>query len=100
MIPPPLKEELLPREDVMPLLPLELPESPRPESELLPITLLLLPPERALRLLLLPPDRPLPPLSIQEERGQVCEGNVCNSNERPSNATIRVLFNGDKNCSD
>lgn len=75
MIPPPLTDEVRPRDDVMPPLPLEPPESPRPESELRPVTLLLLPPERTL-LLLLPPDRPLLPLSIQLERGQVCEGNV------------------------
>lgn len=72
MIPPlPPMEELRPRDPAVPLFDLELPESPRLDPELRPITLPV-PPVRALRLLLLPPDRPLPPLSIQQEREQVC----------------------------
>lgn len=65
MIPALLTDELRPKGDVMLLLPRELLKS-RLESEFLPVTLLLLPPDRELRLLL-PPVRPLPPLSIQKE---------------------------------
>lgn len=83
MIPPPT-DELLPRDAVMLLVPLELHKSPRLESKLLSITLLLLDPERALRLLLLPPDLPLPPLSIQEERRPGCQSNSVLETKRTS----------------
>lgn len=73
MIPALLTDELRPKGDVMLLLPLELLKS-RLESEFLPVALLLLPPDRALRLLLLPPVRPLPPVSIQKDRGQAEAG--------------------------